>query len=72
LKNDFRFEQKTAGLKFSGVFSTKLNPAERGNKKLTDNFCGPYSQDYYDQEAQKKTTNVETKSEGKDAHNAIY
>lgn len=46
-----------------------------GLSVLTDNFYGPYSQDYYDQDAQTKTTNVEIKSNqptGEKAHNSIY
>ncbi len=46
-----------------------------GLSVLTDNFYGPYSQDYYDTDAQTKTTNVEIKSNqptGEKCHNSMY
>jgi RHS repeat-associated protein len=46
-----------------------------GVSKLSDCIIGPYSTDYYDADAKKKTTNVETSSKTSDdynAHNSIY
>jgi RHS repeat-associated protein len=46
-----------------------------GWSKMTDNLFGPFSQDYYDEDAQKKTLNVESKSDqptGEKIHNSIY
>ncbi len=55
-------------------FWDKSDNVAGGKSLLTDNFYGPYSQDYYDKDAQSKTTNVETKSEGDGnaSHNSIY
>jgi hypothetical protein len=46
-----------------------------GLSLLSDNFYGPYSKDYYDKDAQTKTTNIESISNqptGEKAHNSIY
>jgi RHS repeat-associated protein len=55
-------------------FWDKSDNVAGGKSILTDNFYGPYSQDYYDKNAQSKTTNVETKSkgDGNASHNSIY
>lgn len=53
-------------------FWDKKDEIAGGVSKLSDNFYGPFSQDYYDKDAQTKNTNVEMKSQGSDAHNSIY
>lgn len=56
------------------TFWDKSDNVAGGKSILTDNFYGPYSKDYYDKNAQSKTTNVETKSKGDGlaSHNSIY